>query len=216
MGAPTAPVHPGAADEPAGFCCTFGGVSSSFAPVAAASIASLARAVRVRVLSARYPRVGDAIEAASYFCSFLVQRNHVRVLDLPAPRHLLHHQFRIHADLDLAGSHVGRSREPCDEPAVFGHVVGGNAQGGPSFRQHRRTVRGEDDSPVTGGTGVSARAAVCFDDDPCHCAHRPDSLVRTRIALHSEHRMSSSAGFAAILEISPRSSSIRQAPQRLA
>lgn len=165
----------------------------------------------MRILRPRNPRVRHLLELSGKVGGAALQRNHVGMLDLPAPGHLLDHQFRIHPHLDRGGTEFGRRSETGDQSPVFGDVVGGDTEAFLPLRQNGAVCRVEHDGAVPGRPGVAPRPAVGLDDHPSD-THRPDSLVRTKIAPHSGHRTTTSGAVAVMREISPRSSSIRHAP----
>ena len=78
------------------------------------------------------------------------------MLDLPAARHLLDNEFRIHPHRDLSGPELGSRGERRDETPVFGHIVGRHPERLFAFREDRRVVGVEYDRPVTGRSGVAA------------------------------------------------------------
>ena len=132
------------------------------------------------------------------------------MLDLPAARHLLHHQLGVHQHLDLGGAELGGLLESRDQPAVLGDVVGGTPDRLLALGQHRAVVGRPHHRAVSRRSRVAARPAVGLDDH----LHAPVPLTRNRIAPHSGQRNTSSSAAAEMRASSPRSISIRQAPHR--
>ena len=133
-----------------------------------------------------------------------------RVLDLPTPAHLFHDELRIHRHCNLIRTKSTRLFEPGNQTPVLGDVVGGLPDEVFVFGQHGGAVGREHHASESGRAGVSPGSPVGFDDD----FHEPGPRTRSRIAPHSEHRSTSSSAAAVMRANSPRSSSIRQAPQR--
>jgi len=94
----------------------------------------------------------------------LVQRDEVRMLDLPATRHLFHHKLGIHEHVDVGGAQLRRLLKARDQPAVLGHIVGGTADGLLALGQHRGAVRGPHHRSVSGRTRVATRSTIGLDD----------------------------------------------------
>ncbi len=139
-----------------------------------------------------------------------MQLGKVGMLDLPASGHLLDDQFGIHRHRDFAGVQFRRLLQTRYQAAIFGDVVGGVADCLLALGQHDRPVGTPHHRPVAGRPRVAARSPVGLDDD----LHWLTPLSRNRIALHSGHRSTSSSAAAEIRASSPRSISIRHAPQR--
>ena len=97
-----------------------------------------------------------------------------------------------------------------DQPAIFGDVVGGPADRLLVLRQHGAVIVGPDHRPIPGRPRVTARPAVGLD----YHLHEPDPFTRNKIAPHSGQRNTSSSAAAEMRASSPRSISIRHAPQR--
>ena len=136
--------------------------------------------------------------------------NEIGMLDLPAARHLLHHQFGIHQHIDLGGAQPGRLIQPGDQAAVLGDVVGGTPDRLLALGQHRGVVGRPHHRAVSRRPRVAAGPAIRFDDH----LHWSPSLTRNRIAPHSGQRNTSSSAAAEIRASPPRSISIRHAPHR--
>jgi hypothetical protein len=92
---------------------------------------------------------------------------HVRVLDLPAARHLLDDQLGVHADLHAGGRiQVQHGLQPRHQAAVLGHVVGGSPDRRGPLGQHPAGVGVPDQRAVAGRPRVAPRPAVRLDDQP--------------------------------------------------
>ena len=131
------------------------------------------------------------------------QRSHVRMLDLPATRHLLDHELGVHPHLEQGVWRVLQVElETGDQAAILGDVVRGMADRLCSLRNHLAAVGVTDQRTEAGRTGITPRATVGLDDDVrmSHLgrAQIPDSWVRTRMRLHSSQRITSSLGASAI------------------
>ena len=108
-----------------------------------------------------------------------------RVLDLPAPGHLLDDELGVHPHRDLAWRRARcAARSPAISPRYSATLL--VAMPIDSTRSASTSPRGgvEHDRAVAGRAGVAARAAVGLDDDRVAVAatrHSPDSAVRTRM-----------------------------------
>ena len=94
---------------------------------------------------------------------------------------------------------------------TFRGQLGVTASGVPTIHRQRRLAVAQQDEP-----GRRTPLPLPGRRLLAHSCQIPDSAVRTRIAPHSSQRMTSSDSAALIDAIVPRSSSIRQAPQRRA
>lgn len=135
--------------------------------------------VRVLVLLARDPLV-DHLGGREDTGGLGRQRLHVRVLDLPAARHLLDDELGVHADPDR-GRRIQRLRglQPGDQALVLGDVVGRHADVLRRLRQRLPRPGVDHRRAVPRRTRIPPGAAVRLDDELPH--YRPDSDVRTRI-----------------------------------
>ncbi len=77
----------------------------------------------------------------------LMQRGEVGMFDLPAARHLFDHKLGVHRHLDVGGAQLRGLLQTRDQPAIFGDVVGGAADGLLALGEHRR--RGRPTRPPT-------------------------------------------------------------------
>ena len=159
---------------------------------------------------ARNPGVRDGIERRCQGAGLLMKLRHTGVFDFPAPVHLFDDQFGIHRHRDLIRAEPAGLLKPGDEAPVLGDIVSGHSDELPVLGQHGAVVGRPHHATEAGRAGVSPRAAVSLDDD----SHSPGPRTRNRIAPHSEHRSTSSSDAAVMRAISPRSSSMRQPPQR--
>ena len=81
------------------------------------------------------------------------------------------------------GIALERRLESCDQPAVLGDVVGGDADVDADLAEHRAGLRvGHDRSPGRDAR-VSPGSPIGFDDEAV--GHRPESSPRTRMQPHS-------------------------------
>ena len=127
--------------------------------------------VGVRVAGSRHPGIGHPAEPPRHVLGRAGQRAEVRVLDLPAARHLLDDQLRVHPDLDVGARGEFRGgAEPGHQARVLGHVVRRRAQALPGLGQHLAGRRVADQRAVPRRARVAAGAAVGLDDEPAaHC-----------------------------------------------
>ena len=158
----------------------------------------------------RNPAERDTVECRRQRPGLLMQFGQPRMLDLPAPAHLFHDELGIHRHRNLISTKPTCLFESGDQTPVLGDVVGGLSDELFVFGQHGGAVGREHHAPESGRSGVSPGSPIGFDDD----FHEPGPRTRNRIAPHSEHRSTSSSAAAVMRASSPRSSSIRQAPQR--
>ena len=87
------------------------------------------------------------------------------MLDLPAARHLLHHQFGIHEYLNLGGIKFPRDPQTFDQAPVLRHVVGGSgAHHIGDLPEDLLLVVGVHHGAGAGDTGISAGTAVGLDN----------------------------------------------------
>src|SRR5450432_149118 len=114
------------------------------------------------------------------------------MLYLPTPRHLFDDKTRIQPRFDERLRVDLLRRLKCSEqPAILRNVVRDDAEIFVALRQQFARRRLTYDGAIAGRSGIAARAAVSFDDEPAR-AHRPESGVRTRIRRHSSHRSTAS------------------------
>ena len=113
------------------------------------SLVSLARDPRVRHVAGPERR-GEAGR-------FAHERPQIRVFDLPATRHLLDDEARIHAHLDegIRVDLLGLTQSG-QQAAVFGEIVRGGTQELRCLTQHLAGRSVADDGTVACGTGVVA------------------------------------------------------------
>ena len=173
-------------------------------------MASLASRSAWLFFGTRDPGVGDVVETGGQRRGLLMQCGDIGMFDFPAARHLLHHKLGVHQHVDVGGAELGGLLESRDQAAVLGDVVGGTPDGLLALREHGAVVGGPHHRSVSRRTRVTTRPAVGLDDD----LHAPVPLTRNRIAPHSGQRNTSSSAAAEMRASSPRSISIRQAPQR--
>ena len=94
------------------------------------------------------------------------QISHVRVLDLPAPAHLLHDQLGVQADLDLStGIKIMGVCQASQRPAVLSDIVGGQSDVAGQFGKHCSCGSVLDHSPVCGWPWIAPRATISLDDE---------------------------------------------------
>ncbi len=163
--------------------------------------------VRTAILLARHPDVRDGTESTRGLVREPGERFQVGVLDLPATRHLLDHEFGIHPYFGRRAGRDERSRlQPGDQPAILGHVVGRVADSLRDLGKHLAGFGIHYDGPVSGVAWIAARTAVRLYEQPSdpmtrrqllpRPSHSPDSGVRTRMRRHSSQRITSSGSAA--------------------
>ncbi len=144
----------------------------------------VSKPVGMAVLQPRNPAEANPVEPAGELGGAAGQRSHRRVLDLPAPGHLLHYELGIHPYRDLNRAEIGGGLQSSDQAPVLGDVVRLDADGFLALSQHRAGIGVENHRAVAGRPGIAAGAAVRLDDHPkraSSASHSPDSWVRTRI-----------------------------------
>ena len=117
------------------------------------------------VLSAGHPGEFGGLEGAEDFLAFEGEFPHVGMFDLPPPGHLFDYKFGVHADADVGGPELLGDAQPVVERMVFGNIVGGGTHHVGEFPHNGGPVGFVDDGAGAGDAGVTAGAAVGFDDE---------------------------------------------------
>ena len=130
------------------------------------------------------------------------QRPHVRVLDLPAARHLLDDELGVHPDLELGlrACARGRARARRSGRSTPRRCWSRCRCARPARRSPRRCRRRAAPRRTPPGPGLPRDPpSASTSDGAVRRGHQmPDSAVRTRIRLHSSQRSTSSRGAFAI------------------
>ncbi|SKT01413.1 Uncharacterised protein [Mycobacteroides abscessus subsp. abscessus] len=108
------------------------------------------------VAFSRNPPVVNGFELHRGGDGLLVQRDQVRMLDLPPAGHLLDDKFGVHRDAHLGGSQACRLGQSRYQAPVLGDIVGRMSDGVASLPQHRLVIGRKHHRAISGQTWVTA------------------------------------------------------------
>ena len=117
------------------------------------------------ILAAGNPGEFGGLEGAEDFLAFDGEFPHVGMFNLPPTGHLFDYKFGVHADANVGGPELLGSIKPVIERMVFGNIVGGGAHHVGEFPHDGGAVGLVNDGARAGDAGITAGAAVGFDDE---------------------------------------------------
>ncbi len=161
-------------------------------PAWARSIASLASAIRHRVLRPRHVAGGPAVEPGQRLARRRPERDELGVLDPPAAGELLDDQLRVEQQVDLAGAQLpGQVERPhdarCTRPRCWSGRRGSRRSRRPGRARWSRASRPpqvEERRAERGRARVAARRAVRADDEAGRRRPSAPAPRRPRPACH--------------------------------